>query len=70
MTSLRRDPQWRSAQIIRDKRRTCTDEQSNHAVVAMERCIPARRPPFVVLSVGVGAQLEEELGSVNVAVSR
>ena len=43
-----------------DERRARTDEKSNHAVVAMKRCLPAHRPPFVVLSVDVGAQLEEE----------
>ena len=46
-------------------RRTRTDEQSNHMVVAIERCSPARRPPFVALSVDVGAQLEKEMHQLS-----
>ena len=36
-------------------------------VVAMVRCRTARRPPYVVLSVDFGSQLEEEPGGVEVA---
>ena len=48
-------------------RRSRLSKRGDDPVVAVQRCSPARRPPSLVLSVDVGAQLEEELGGVDVA---
>ena len=69
MTLLRRCADRRSI-FLCDERRAREDEQSDHAVIANDRCTPARRPPSGVLSVDLGTQLQEEPDGVEVAVVR
>ena len=61
---------WCRASLVCNERRTGTDEESNHTIVSIVRCTIARRRPWGILSVDVGAQLEEELGGVDVAFPR